>query len=330
MAAVTNNFVLEQGSDFSISFQYNDENGNGVNLSDSCVLLRWKQNNNAEKAFSSQSNSSLSNGGYTLVGTNTGRIDLLISSEKTKQYTFDSAIYDLDIIQTLDGVSKNIRLSTGQIAIIKRNFAVETDCSKFSANPDIPTTASVTGTTPTPTPTVTQATDLCLPEDCIELDLYSVVYTGSGLSFTDYQDSTSDISVTNTGLMTNVEIAVNGLRIDYPQDLTLILQPPSGNKVLLSSSNKIQNYSNPFSFMFSNKAASGSYLNNITNGGLCNIIDKTNYVKYNADTLSVNLTGLINTRTTGVWTLHAIDRDLIGSGSIDSWKLIITYEPTYD
>lgn len=330
MAAVTNNFVLEQGSDFSISFQYNDENGNGVNLSDSCVLLRWRQNDGGEKAFSSQSNSSLSNGGYVLSASNGGRIDLLISSEKTKEYLFDNAIYDLDIIQTVDSIKKNIRLSTGQIAIIKRNFAVETDCSKFSANPDIAVTTSATGTTPTPTPTVTQATDLCLPEDCIELDLYSVVYTGSGVSFTDYQDSTSSISVTNTGLMTNVEVAINGLRTNYPQDLTLILQPPSGNKILLSSSNKIINYTNPFSFMFSNKAASGSYLNNITNGGLCNILDKTGYVKYNSDTLSANLTGLVNTQTTGVWTLHAIDRDAIGSGSIDSWKLIVTYEPTYE
>ena len=51
MAAVTNNFVLEQGSDFSISFQYNDENGNGLDLSDSCVLLRWKQNDNNETIF---------------------------------------------------------------------------------------------------------------------------------------------------------------------------------------------------------------------------------------------------------------------------------------
>lgn len=330
MAAVTNNFVLEQGSDFSISFQYNDENGNGLDLSDSCVLLRWKQNDNNEKAFSSQSNSSLSNGGYTLSSTNSGRIELLISSEKTKEYIFDSAIYDLDVIQTVNSIKKNIRLSTGQIAVIKRNFAVETDCSKFSANPDVAVTSSSTNLTPTPTPTVTESADLCLPEDCIELDLYSVVYTGSGVSFTDYQDSTSDISVSNTGLITNVEVAVNGLRTSYPQDLTLILQPPSGNKILLSSSNKITNYSNPFSFMFSNKAASGSYLNNITNGGLCNITDKTSYVKYNADTLSVNLTGLVNTRTTGVWSLRAIDRDAIGSGSIDSWKLILTYEPTYE
>lgn len=330
MAAVTNNFVLEQGSDFSISFQYNDENGNGVNLSDSCVLMRWRQNDNNEKAFSSQSNSSLSNGGYVLSASNSGRIDLLISSEKTKEYSFDSAVYDLDIIQTINGVKKNIRLSTGQIAIIKRNFAVETDCSKFSANPEIPGTTSTTGTTPTPTPTVTQSTDLCLPEDCIEIDIYSVVYSGSGLSFSDYQDTTSSIEVTNTGLITNVELAVNGLRIDYPQDLTLILQPPSGDKVLLSSCNKIVNYSSPFSFMFSNKAVSGAYLNNTSNGGLCNIFDKTNYIKYNSETLSANLTGLVNTHVTGVWTLHAIDRDAMGSGSIDSWKLIITYEPTYE
>ena len=111
--------------------------------------------------------------------------------------------------------------------------------------------------------------------------------------------------------------------------MTLILQPPSGNKILLSSHNKITNYVSPFSFMFSNKASSGIYMNNVTNGGLCSIFDKTSSTKYNNEVLLSSITGLVNSSVTGTWTLHAVDNDPLGSGSIDSWKLIVTYEPVY-
>ena len=42
MAAATYNFAIEKGSDFDITFKYNDENGIGKDLSGLCVFLRLK------------------------------------------------------------------------------------------------------------------------------------------------------------------------------------------------------------------------------------------------------------------------------------------------
>ena len=331
MAAVTYNFTIEQGSDFEISFQYNDTSGNGINLTDKCILLRWIQDDNNGQIFSSQSNSSLDpqNGGYTLVGNNLGLIKLNISSERTKTYAFNTATYDLDVIETINNVPKNTRIATGSIPIVKRNFSVVTDCTALSSDPDVvvvtPTTTS-TGIIPTITPTI--ETNLCLPEDCLELDIYSVVYTASGLSIPDNSIISGYVTTTDNRNITNIELAINGLRHNSPQDLTMLLSPPSGNKILLSSGDKISNYVTGFSYMFSNKAISGIYLNNTTNGGVCNILDKTNIVKYNNETLNSSFSHLFNTPVTGVWSLIVKDNDIGVSGSIDSWKLIVTYEPS--
>lgn len=330
MPAATYNFAIEQGSDFEVSFQYNDISGNGVDLTDKCVLLRWTQNDQNGKAFSSQANSSLDplNGGYTLIGNNEGRIILNISSEKTKTYLFDTAIYDLDIIEIINNVSKNTRLATGAITILKRNFDVVTDCTTFGPDPDIiSVTPTPTGSvSPTPTPT-TQPVDLCLPEDCMELDIYSVVYTGSGINIADNTGSTSTITTDDNRNISNIELAINGLRHSSPQDLSLIFGPPSGDKILLCSHNKISQYTNGFSFMFSNKATSGTYLNTINNGDVCRIQNKTDIYQYNNENLLYSFDHLINTSVTGIWTLIVNDDDIGVSGSIDSWKLIITYDP---
>lgn len=333
MPAAIFNFSIEQGTAFELSFKYNDTNGNGIDLSDKCILLRWTQSDNNGQIFSSQSNSSLSteNGGYTLVANNEGLIVLTLSSERTKAYSFDSAIYDLDIIENINGISKNTRIATGTISIIKRNFNVISDCTIFSSNPDviaITPTATINGTvSPTPTPTA-EVLDLCLPEDCMELDLYSVVYTGSGLTIPDNSSASGFITTTDNRNIFNIELAINGLKHTSPQDITLLLSPPSGNKILLSSHHKISNYSSGFSFMFSNKAAPNIYLNNISNGQMCNIYDKTSIIKYNNENLNSSFNHLFNTSTTGDWTLIVRDDDIGASGTIDSWKLIITYEPT--
>lgn len=330
MAAVTFNFTVEQGSDFEVSFQYNDANGNGVDLSNKCILLRWTQNDGNGQAFSSQSNSSLDpqNGGYTLVANNEGLIVLTISSEKTKTYTFDNAIYDLDIIETVNNVSKNTRIVTGSAVLFKRNFAVVTDCATIGADPDVVVvTSTPTGPgNPTPTPTP-EPVDLCLPEDCMELDTYSTVYTGSGINIVDNSSVSGSITTTDTRNITNVELAINGLRHSSPQDLALLLVPPSGNKILLSSHNKISNYNTGFSFMFSNKASSGIYINTIANGDVCNIQNKTNIYNYNNETLNYSFNHLFNSSITGIWTLIVKDDDVGISGSIDSWKVILTYQP---
>lgn len=332
MPAAVYNFVIEQGSEFEISFQYNDINGVGVDLSGKCILCRLLQDNGGQRAFTSLSNSSLdiANGGYTLTGNNEGLIVFNLASQLTKDFTFTSASYDLDIIETIDGVSKNTRLSTGIITIQSRIFSeVIQDCTVFGVNSLV---SSGSGS-PTPTPTVTitstpEPSDLCLPDDCLELDIYSVVYTGSGISISDNSRNSGTVTVSNTGLISNVELAINGLKHSSPQDLTMLLAPPSGNKILLSSHNKISNYASGFSFMFSNKAVSGAYINTAANGGLINILDKTSIVRYDGETLNSGFSHLFNYSVTGNWTLYMNDDDPGTSGSIDSWKLIVTYVPT--
>jgi len=160
MPAAIFNFPIEQGSDFIITFQYNDENNIPINLSSKCVVLRWTQDDGGGKIFSSTVPASLENedSGYSLVANALGSITLQISAQKTKLYTFTNATYDLDIIENIGTLKKNTRLSTGIVNIIPRNFSVITDCAALSLNPDIPpptpTTTSPTGTT-TPTPTTT-------------------------------------------------------------------------------------------------------------------------------------------------------------------------------
>ena len=329
MAAATYNFAIEQGSDFDITFKYNDENGIGKDLSGSCVVLRLKQDDTGEKTFSTGAAASLENqnSGYLLTANNLGVIRLQISSLKTKDYTFNSAIYDLDILETVNGLKKNIRIATGTIAIITRNFDVLTICPD-QTNPDNPPTG-----TPPPPPSPTTGTltpdsnDLCLP-DCLQIDdVYSVVYAGSGIVINDNQNNSGIISTNDSRSIENIELAINGFRHSSPQDITFLLAAPSGNKILLSSNDKISNYVNGFSFMFSNKAPDTSFLNNISNGGLCRIKDKTAITTFNSGSLNPGFSHLFNHAVTGNWSLLVNDNDIGASGSIDSWKLVVTYTP---
>jgi len=336
MAAATYNFNIEQGSDFILKFQYNDENNIPVNLSGKCVVLRWAQNDGGGKVFSTSVPASLENedSGYSLVADSQGTITLQISAQKTKLYSFTSATYDLDIIETDGILKKNTRLSTGSVGILRRNFDIITDCTTLSLNPDIPsptltptvTSTATTGITLTPT-TALQNIDLCMPEDCLELDIYSVVYSGSGLSIADNSNNSGIIHTTDSRLIENIEVAINGLTHSAAQDLTFLLVPPSGDTVLLSANTKIANYKDNFSFMFSNKAIGDQYLNTVSHGGLCNIYNKTDITKFNNSTLVSTLSNLFNYSNTGNWTLYVNDNDIGASGSISSWKLIVTYIP---
>lgn len=337
MPAASYNFQIEQGSEFNIVFQYLDTNNNPVNLSDKCVVLRWLTNNNNIFTFSSATTASLDNiSGYSLTGDNTGTINFQISAQKTKDYVFTTATYDLDIVETVGTLTKNTRILTGTIGIIPRNFSLIENCTLINADPIIPLAADepeVTATvTVTPTDVVVTPTpddgfvDLCLPEDCVSLDILSRVYSGSGITINDYQNNSGTIEISNTGIIENVELAINGLRHSSPQDLTFILAPPSGSGILISANSKIPNYSSGFSFMFSNRAAAGAYLHNASNGGVCNILDKTNSYYFDNTKLTYSFDHLFNSSITGIWTLYANDNDVGVSGSIDSWKIILTYQ----
>lgn len=331
MAAINYNFIVEQGSDFTINYQYNDINNNPVDLSDKCVTLQVKPtNSNFTYTFSSRQPVTYETYGFSLTASDKGLITLKLSAQYTNsEFTFNNAVYDLDIIS--DGnILQNVRLATGTITVQKRNTSLLNTCPGGD-NPKQSTSSSGSGSpnptvTPTPVPSGS-VEDLCLATDCLNTDIYSTIYYGSGIVIPDNGVSSNSISVTDTRSIENIELVISKLSHANPQDLQLLLSPPSGDTILLSANQKITNYVDNFNFMFSNKALPTTYLHNVTNGGLCNIYDKTDVVNYSNQTLVSDFDHLFGHAVTGLWTLIAKDTDPLSSGSIDGWKLIITYSP---
>ena len=334
--AVNYNFIIEQGSDFEINFQYDDENGTGVDLSDisttCCVLQMIPNSGVSKKGITSFSSRDLDTD-YLLSGSDKGLISLKLENPLTKLYTFDSAVYDLDVIQD----NKITRLVSGTITIEKRQTPFPT-CELLPQDDENTGTGVVSPNQPVPAP---DNEDLCLKTDCLDIDIYSIVYNGSSLAISDPSSvggnasglyvSTSVsgyVSTLDTRLLENVELVINKLNHNYPQDLQILLSPPSGNKILVDGNHKIPGNSGNFSFMFSNKAPPNAYLHNVTNGNLCNIYDKTNVIKYSNENLLSGFDHLFGHSITGIWNLIIKDTDPISSGSIDGWKLILTYKPS--
>jgi subtilisin-like proprotein convertase family protein len=328
MPAVNYNFIIEQGSDFEINFQYNDENGTGVDLSDintTCCVLQMIPNSSVSPATTSFS-TKIQAPNYSFIASDKGLITLKLDNSLTKLYSFDNAVYDLDVIQG----TKVIRLVSGSVTILKRQTPFPNcEGQQQGGGTGGGTEGDNTGGG-TPTPTVTplpDVEDLCLKTDCLDVDIYSKVYEGSSLQIPDLSAITGSVTATDTRQIENVELVINNLNHSSPQDLQLLLAPPSGNKILLAGNHKISNNSNNFSFMFSNKALPTSYLHNVSNGNLCNIYDKTSSIKYSNETLAYGFDHLFGHSLTGVWNLIVKDTDPTISGSIAGWKLVLTYKP---
>ena len=336
MPAAIHNFFIEQGSNFDITFQYVNSNG-AVDLTNYCALLRWRTNAGVVYAFSSKASSS----DYSLTTDSSGNIVFSLPYTTTRNFKFDNAVYDLYVSLSSPGVDgQQYRLSTGSIRIISTNFPECPDtnlaycnaCEAISTNPvqneppSITPTTTSSGLPVSPTPTPIPETDLCAII-CGDLDLYAVVYSGTPLSITDNGICSGTINVEDNRIIQNLELSIQGLRHSNPQDLSFILQPPTGNKILLSSHNKISNYVSGFTYIYSNKATSGIYINNANNNSYVNILDKTSIYNYNDETLIGNISHLYGTIPSGDWTLIIKDDDIGTSGSIDRWGLILTYFP---
>lgn len=163
----------------------------------------------------------------------------------------------------------------------------------------------------------------------------TVTWVHKGIILNDLSSSSYPMNITNTGIISNVEITINNLKHSSPQDLVMILTTPSGDGILLSAYNKINNYSSTsgLNFTFSNKATSGVYLHNRSVNDLyMNIYDKTsvyNMVNYPVPEVSllVNLSGLNGLSSSGIWSLFIQDHDPGSSGTMDGWNMIVTYPP---
>lgn len=154
-------------------------------------------------------------------------------------------------------------------------------------------------------------------------------YYNKGIFISDNASVTGTITVPDTGVVSNIEVNIHRLKHENPQDLVMILTPPTGDKILLSAYNKINNYNatSGISYTFSNRAIPGVYLNNKSSiDPYVNILDKRSIYK-TSETLVASLTGLNGIIPSGDWSLSVYDNDIGSSGTINSWDLIVTYVP---
>lgn len=306
MPAISHNTTIEQGSLYTITFTYLNTNGSRIDISSYCALLQWKTNTGDIYAFSNRYDGT----DYNMVTTNNGDVILTIPAKTTNTYNFDNAVYDLTLQEPNEDYPGSglttYRLATGTIFIAKKNIDTPLiDCADLSAGFNLQNSCNI---------------------ECGKLDVYSFQYDGTGVIIPDNGSVVSIINTSDSRLIENIEVAINGLRHNSPQDLTIILAPPSGDKILLTSGSKITKYRPGFSFMFSNRAPAGAYLNNIVSGSLCLIADKTDSVKYDNENLLSGFDHLFDTVVNGDWSLIVIDNDPGISGLFDSWRLIITYK----
>jgi subtilisin-like proprotein convertase family protein len=308
MPAANYNFFIEQGSAYKLTFLYTDENNNPIDIRNYCVIMQWLTNTGQTYVFSNK----YTGDDYDFQTYADGSIILQLPARTTNTYVFDSFVYDLDLQEPTEqypgGGLTTYRLATGTVGIVKRNIPTSLpDCANAEIN-------------------INSLAKSC-DNECNNLDIYSIIYNGNNLVIPDNDSISDTIVINDSRLIDNIEVAINGLNHNSPQDLMFILAPPSGNKILLSANSKILNYKPGFSFMFSNRAINTSYLSNVISGGLCNITDKTSMTTYNAEPLIGSVDSLVGSSAIGNWRLIIVDNDLGVSGNIDSWKLIITYQP---
>ena len=134
MAAANYSFSIEKGTAFVISFEYQDDTNTAINLTNWCARLRWKDNNDNIKTFTTNT----TNNEYEFtIDTLLGKITLRIPASQTAQYDFSSASYDLELQEPNDlysgGGKKVFRILEGTIKTIERNVP---DTEAFSCNFD--------------------------------------------------------------------------------------------------------------------------------------------------------------------------------------------------
>lgn len=309
MAAINYDFSIEQGSYSTVTFVYQDANGNNLDLTGWCVIIQWKDNLGNIKVFSNREKTN----NYDITTYSNGRIVFNLSANTTNSYNFDTAVYDLDIQEPNEQYAgsgyKTLRLATGIISIIKRANpqTLLTNCADLLSNQN----------------------DVCTIE-CLTSDIYAVTYRGNGFAIPDMGHNTDTISVNDNRIIEKVEVMIGGLRHKNPQDLQFLLSPPVGDPILLANNQKISYYVPGFNFILSDDALSDQYLHTIRSNQKCKIYNKTTSVtidSINYPNVETSFSHLQNSSAQGDWILTIADSDPNESGTISFWNLIITYYP---
>lgn len=140
MSAAQYNFSIEQGSSFRLALTYKDSQENIIDITNWCarLVMTTQYKELAKKNLSTVKMYSTTNIDYSLYkfyidGPN-GKIVLLLPSDVTNSFDFDTAKYDLELQSPDDfynnGGNYTIRLLYGVITIHKRYSESETslDC----------------------------------------------------------------------------------------------------------------------------------------------------------------------------------------------------------
>jgi hypothetical protein len=122
MPAADYSFSIEKGTSFFISFDYKDDTGTSINLTNWCARLRWIDNNNEIKTF----NTNTTNSEYQFtIDPLIGRIILKFPATTTAAFTFSTASYDLELQEPNDlyngGGKRVFRILQGNINLVTRN-----------------------------------------------------------------------------------------------------------------------------------------------------------------------------------------------------------------
>ena len=333
MPAAEHNFFLEQGSNFDIVYEYLDADLNRIVLSniDDCAVFIYRPNTTDGSVSDAISLSSTTPDSGVSINT-LGQIVISLKYTTTKNFTWDTAQYDLYIIRdknaSLTNLKKQYRLATGTMTLVKVNFPI-IDCAGFTQQQTPNNNGSPT-VTPTVTTTVSEieTLDLCSIV-CGNLDLYSNIYNSStNINIIDNNVTNNSININNNLRIENIQVIISGLKHESPQDLSMVLIPPSGSGILLSHNHKINNYNstNGLSYVFSRRADPDIYLHNITNNPYVNIYDKRQYHP-SGSYLKSGFSHLYGHAISGSWTLQITDSDPLKSGILSSWGLIIGYNP---
>ena len=118
MAAGQYNFTIEQGATLKKQFTYKDNAGAVVDLNGYVTRMQIRPSIGSDSKIADLDNSTL--GGLTILPTTgsavSGTIELHINAESSSLYSFDQAVYDLEIKSNAGIVT---RLLQGRIKLSK-------------------------------------------------------------------------------------------------------------------------------------------------------------------------------------------------------------------
>ena len=125
MAAGKYSFAIEQGATLDFELAYKDSNNNPIDLTDYQARMQIRPNKDSNTVILTLSSSRATDGtGLNLSGSSgtnspvSGTIGVFISANSSSAFTFDSAVYDLEIV-TGSTYPIVTRLLEGNIQLVK-------------------------------------------------------------------------------------------------------------------------------------------------------------------------------------------------------------------